>query len=53
MLKNTIVSQLQAHLGFQTMIWQQDGAPVHYGKVVRDFLDDMFVNWIGRQGTIE
>lgn len=26
----------------QTMIWQQDGGPSHYGQVVRDYLDDTF-----------
>ncbi len=35
------------------MIWQQDDAPPHYGKIVRDYLDDAFVRWIGRRGTVE
>ncbi|CAF3979924.1 unnamed protein product [Rotaria sp. Silwood1] len=35
------------------MIWQQDGAPPHYGEIVRDYLDDIFVDWIGRRGTVE
>ncbi|CAF1410132.1 unnamed protein product [Adineta ricciae] len=30
-----------------------NGAPPHYGKVVRDYLDDTFVHWIGRRGTTE
>ncbi|CAF1503241.1 unnamed protein product [Adineta ricciae] len=53
MLKHTIVSQLQTHPTFPTMICQQDGAPPHYGKVVRDFLDNTFVEWIGRRETVE
>ena len=38
---------------FQTMIWQQDGAPPHYGRNVREYLDEMFPEWIGRRGTTE
>ncbi len=53
MLKDVIVPQLQENRAYRTMIWQQDGAPPHYGKVVRDFLDDTFAQWIGRRGTIE
>jgi transposase len=53
MLKDNIIPQLQEHSGFSTMIWQQDGAPPHYGKIVRDYLDDTFVRWIGRRGTVE
>ena len=35
------------------MIFQQDGAPPHYGKEVRKFLDQMFHNrWIGRCGPM-
>lgn len=37
----------------EKMIWQQDGAPPHYGNIVRDFLNDTFYEWIGRRGTIE
>ncbi|XP_046685554.1 uncharacterized protein LOC124371263 [Homalodisca vitripennis] len=35
------------------LIWQQDGAPPHYGVIVRDFLNENFNKWIGRRGTIE
>ena len=35
------------------MIRQQDGAPLHYDQIVRDYLDDTFLQWIGRRGTIE
>ncbi|CAF4201607.1 unnamed protein product, partial [Rotaria sordida] len=53
MLKDTIVPHLQAHPAFQTVIWQQGGAPPHYGQVVRYLLDDTFLDWIDRRGTIK
>ena len=53
MLENNIIPQLQEHPAFPEMIWQQDGAPPHYGKIVRDYLDDSFERWIGRRGTVE
>jgi hypothetical protein len=31
------------------LIWQQDGAPPHYGLNVRSFLDDNIQEWIGRR----
>lgn len=36
-------------------IWlQQDGAPPHYAREVREFLDETFFErWMGRRGTIE
>ncbi|CAF0981669.1 unnamed protein product [Rotaria sp. Silwood1] len=43
MLKDNIIPQLEDHPNFQTMIWQQDGAPPHYGQVVRNYLDDTFL----------
>lgn len=53
MLQNIIIPQLEKHTEFETMIWHQDGAPPHYGKIVREYLDDTFVQWIGRRGTVE
>jgi hypothetical protein len=35
------------------LIWQQDGAPPHYGLKVHSFLDDNFQEWIGRRGKID
>lgn len=36
------------------IIFQQDGAPAHYGIAVRRYLNDTFEDsWIGRGGTIE
>jgi hypothetical protein len=37
----------------RSIIWQQDGAPPHYGLNVRACLNDNFDEWIGRRGTIE
>lgn len=36
-------------------IWlQQDGAPPHYARLVREYLEQIFPNrWIGRRGPIE
>lgn len=53
MVKNNIIPELEDHSNFQTMICQQDGAPAHYGQVVRNYLDDTFSQWISRRGTIE
>ena len=36
-----------------TIIFQQDGAPSHWGLHVREFLNETFPNrWIGRDGPI-
>ena len=35
------------------LIWQQDGAPPHYGLIVRSFLDEKSEEWIGRRGKID
>lgn len=38
----------------ETIWYQQDGAPPHYGIQVRNYLDFIFENrWIGRRGRIE
>ena len=49
MLKHYIVPQLEE---FQPrVVFQQDGAPPHWGLIVRDFLNETFPNrWIGRNG---
>lgn len=39
---------------FATMYFQQDGAPAHSARDVRDFLNTVFLGrWIGRRGPIE
>jgi hypothetical protein len=36
-----------------TVIFQQDGAPPHWGRIVRDCLDATFPNrWLGRDGSL-
>ena len=49
MLKHYVVPQLEE---FQPrVVFQQDGAPPHWGLIVRDFLNETFPNrWIGRNG---
>lgn len=38
----------------QRLFFQQDGAPPHFLRAVRDFLNTVFPNrWIGRRGAIE
>lgn len=40
--------------GFDLTWFQQDGAPPHYKRSVRDYLDEVFPErWIGRRGAIE
>ena len=31
----------------------QDGAPPHFSRAVRGFLDEAFPLWIGRRGTVD
>lgn len=56
LLRNEIVPAIQALDGyeFESIWFQQDGAPAHYGINVRRFLDETFHGrWIGRRGIIE
>lgn len=41
-------SPIFEQLRCRSIIWQQDGAPPHYGLIVRAFLNDNFDEWIGR-----
>jgi hypothetical protein len=53
MLSDQLMPALDG-LGEGHLEWfQQDGAPPHYTRVVRDWLDDNFQNWIGRRGRVE
>ncbi|KAJ4436788.1 hypothetical protein ANN_16920 [Periplaneta americana] len=45
-------SESRAYL-LPVLIWQQDGAPPHFGVGVRDFLNQQFHEWIGHRGTTE
>lgn len=37
---------------YRDLVFQQDGAPAHYSRAVRTYLDRRFRMWIGRGGTI-
>lgn len=51
MLDLYAVPQMQQHQ--PDVIFQQDGAPPHWGVIVRDFLDENFPDrWCGRGGPI-
>ncbi|GBN99927.1 hypothetical protein AVEN_41972-1 [Araneus ventricosus] len=51
MLEMYAVPQMQQHQ--PDVIFQQDSAPPHWGKIVRDFLDENFPDrWSGRDGPI-
>jgi len=52
MLKNYFLPQLTRALKRQ-VVFQQDVAPVHYGRQVRQFLDNEFSGrWLGRCGPL-
>uniref|UniRef100_A0A1B6HYH3 DUF4817 domain-containing protein n=1 Tax=Homalodisca liturata TaxID=320908 RepID=A0A1B6HYH3_9HEMI len=56
MLQNEIIPAIQIASGeyFDNVWFQQDGAPPHYGRQVREYLDLRFPHkWIGRRGEIE
>lgn len=45
------VSATRQNIPWNDVIFQQDGAPAHYARLVRDYLDIVFPNrWIGRLG---
>lgn len=58
LLHYQIVPEMRASAARQNINWndvyyQQDGAPAHYARLVRDYLDIVFPNrWIGRLGPI-
>lgn len=54
LLVNTVHPLLTQRDDFDTMWWQQDGAPPHYALTVRSWLDQTFPGrWIGRRGPVE
>lgn len=55
LLSQNVVPTLQAIYPNNNNLWfQHDGAPAHFGVVVRNYLNNVFPNrWIGRRGTIE
>ena len=52
MLKTFFLPRITEHA--DRVIFMQDGAPPHFGKTVRDWLDETFPDrWMGRRGPIE
>ena len=53
-LNKEIVSAIESQTNLRKMFYMHDGAPAHYAKLIRAFLDDKFRNqWIGRRRSIE
>ena len=54
MLQEDVVPALMMPDADYPRYFQQDGAPPHYGKIVRNWLDVQFANkWIGHRGPVE
>ena len=54
MLKAFVLPRLQNHPRFRSLLFMQDGAPPHFARTVRQWLDENFPDrWIGRRGPIE
>ena len=54
MLQNFFVPQLAQVADMNEAIFQQDGAPAHYSRDVRSFLNEKIPDhWIGRRGPVE
>ena len=53
-LRTDAVPALKHRNDFDELYFQQDGAPAHFARNVRNYLDEVFSNkWIGRRGSIE
>jgi len=54
MLRSSILPAIRALYENNEVFYQQDGAPPHYHRDVRAFLDENLQgHWIGRRGTFE
>ena len=54
LLEENVLPQLEETGNMDTLWWQQDGAPPHYAKCVREMLHSRFgERWIGRGGPVE
>lgn len=54
MLQEVVFPSVLNEDGSFPCYFQQDGAPPHYGTVVRQWLDGQFPgHWIGRRGSVE
>jgi hypothetical protein len=53
MLQNFVVPRLnELNYNPRNIVFQQDGAPAHYARIVTDWLDENIPVWIGRGGDI-
>ena len=53
MSQDDLLPQINSLRDGYPLWFMQDGAPPHYARVVREWLDLNFDNWIGRRGTVE
>jgi len=54
MLQKFFLPELENNALVENCYFQQDGAPVHYARKVRDYLNQVFPDrWIGRRGPLE
>ena len=53
MLQDDLLPQINSLCDGYPTWFMQDGAPPHYAKVVCEWLDLNFDNWIGHRGTVE
>lgn len=53
MLRETVIPALQRRPNFEETLFMQDGAPCHYGRAVREYLDrELPQRWMRRAGPI-
>jgi len=54
MLQKFLLPELENNALVENCYFQQDGAPAHYTRKVRDYLNQVFPDrWIGRRGPLE
>ena len=54
MLQKFFLPEQRNNASVENCYFQQDGAPAHYARKVRDYLDQFFPDrWIGRRGPLE
>ena len=54
MLQKFFLPELRNNASAENCYFQQDGAPAHYARKVRDYLTQLFPNrWIGHRGNLE
>lgn len=54
LLQESVLPCIREYYGDEEFIYQQDGAPPHYHRDVRSYLNEILPNrWIGRRGFVE